>query len=1517
MELEICDTPEDDNQNDLINCQDRFCHDVVCANSEDDYSNCMDRGYFDHNDENWKCCYNGPLQDCNEDGVKDTCGACNCLLLDPLPSPILKNITLIGNKDKLKIAWSLNCEIDFHLYKCEGESCSSIENFEQIKSTSEKIYEDSAINYDTPYCYYVSAIYPNEVKNSDIKCIDGIDKTCMGTPHTNFCVDENNEFKSRLTKRAICDSKGQLIISEDCTNKGEGYMCKGPNSGGQTTCLITDDCDNCGDPFNVFAYFDKSKTLDKDLNEVLCKNLDSCFYDFSSSSVDYFRSCLDVQSCYDYRSKFACEEQNLNDFNNKCLSRNCEWVFVDEELNQGICREKNPLHNRCELCNSNEFNEVFGLCNYEKCELFGDCVYRSSDGLCIDSYGMECNDFLTQTHCTGGSNLDMDISYNSEGKRISGTNEIITRSADVGGIGLCRWDSTRSEGDKCYKDANFDENSGVNDYDVFFCVTKQNEDPCYPNKRPNFMENNNGWFYKSVDDGKHNVYFYAVDNANNLEVVKKFEVNIVKNGPEIVLNTHTYLYEDSGAVLFEIISPEKLFCSDIFFKSETEELSNLENSYGEYFQSRFYDLDDGFYQYAISCIDELGNQITEEKTVRILFDQSIFEVLPTGVLDLEEVDLNLKTLISECRWSFEDIDFDDMDNNFNCQEGVIDSETYYDCVDTFNPTESKTYHIHVACKKNNQISKDKILFVYDNSSPTTNIVDSNDNLFNYFAAHTPSSLNNSLFLNCTDSPRFGFGCNSSFYCLSNQGYCNPNIKVSKNKAINFNVTSFNNLVVCFNSKENVIDGMGGLTETRKCYDMDKVDVDDPIISVMDTLKNHDQSDDPLRVHELNLTDDKFLLSGIVMDPDVSDVNLLNNKLDLIVKHNGTQNSYLNIGANPNFEQEIVLKKGGINTIELRARDRSNSFSNIYSYYISYVDYFGDKIYLLEPLFGVSDSKQFDLLIETYKGADCRYSLIDGGYNSAKPMDKFNETNNQHTIFLNWEHFSENLKQEIFIYCKFDGENLIDEKSFYLSYNTKVPKIDLSIDNSVFGLIPLTIVERPFQTNITVKSDVLVRCKYTTSKTVSFDNMNKFDGFDDGLFNTTNILSATDLEDNKAYTYYVQCENEALKRSKKEKIYFEIDTSKDPGIHLVSPKSPTANNSFKVSVRTPKLSLWCKIKQKGNEEREMEELTNYDFISHTTFNVLDGKNDFSVSCLNNDGLSSQDFQIIVDTKKPSTPLVETDSKTNKKDYLSAKWSVNKSITDIVLYNYSIGKSPGAHDVFNWTSTIRTDEMVTGLNLSDKTSYYFNVKAKSEVGLWSDMGYSSILVDFESQTNGTNETQPDLCSNDELNLDHGETDIDCGGPCEACGFNQSCILNSDCISGVCFEEKCAMPSCDDEIKNQDETAVDCGGKVCDLCNEGKSCKKDADCITEFCHPLDKKCLYATCDDEYINCHIDEYGVRDCEEGTDCGGPCEPCPEDSGDVCYVNEDGENLLDSDCDKIPDDWEEMHGLNPNDPDDA
>ena len=64
----------------------------------------------------------------------------------------------------------------------------------------------------------------------------------------------------------------------------------------------------------------------------------------------------------------------------------------------------------------------------------------------------------------------------------------------------------------------------------------------------------------------------------------------------------------------------------------------------------------------------------------------------------------------------------------------------------------------------------------------------------------------------------------------------------------------------------------------------------------------------------------------------------------------------------------------------------------------------------------------------------------------------------------------------------------------------------------------------------------------------------------------------------------------------------------------------------------------------------------------------------------------------------------------------------------------------------------------------------------------------------------------CMDDLFNQD--ETDVDCGGPtCDPCASGLDCLVATDCIDGVCEDGACQEPSCYDDVENGSEDGVDC--------------------------------------------------------------------------------------------------------------
>ncbi|MDI1437536.1 hypothetical protein [Polyangium sorediatum] len=92
----------------------------------------------------------------------------------------------------------------------------------------------------------------------------------------------------------------------------------------------------------------------------------------------------------------------------------------------------------------------------------------------------------------------------------------------------------------------------------------------------------------------------------------------------------------------------------------------------------------------------------------------------------------------------------------------------------------------------------------------------------------------------------------------------------------------------------------------------------------------------------------------------------------------------------------------------------------------------------------------------------------------------------------------------------------------------------------------------------------------------------------------------------------------------------------------------------------------------------------------------------------------------------------------------------------------------------------------------------------------------------------------CSNNSQDgvVPNVETDVDCGGPCAPCAAGLKCALRSDCEGdGQCIGNPkiCQAPTCSDNIKNGDETGLDCGGSCPNKCGPGMDggCHLPSDC------------------------------------------------------------------------------------------
>ena len=107
----------------------------------------------------------------------------------------------------------------------------------------------------------------------------------------------------------------------------------------------------------------------------------------------------------------------------------------------------------------------------------------------------------------------------------------------------------------------------------------------------------------------------------------------------------------------------------------------------------------------------------------------------------------------------------------------------------------------------------------------------------------------------------------------------------------------------------------------------------------------------------------------------------------------------------------------------------------------------------------------------------------------------------------------------------------------------------------------------------------------------------------------------------------------------------------------------------------------------------------------------------------------------DPTPPTIPMVIDDGvSTASATQLHASWSSSDPESRIAKYRYSLRQdSTSGTVIVRWTSTKSTSVTRTGLSLLQGNTYYFAVKARNKVGLWSAIGYSDgIKVDTTPPT-----------------------------------------------------------------------------------------------------------------------------------------------------------------------------------------
>ncbi|MEE9525080.1 MAG: carboxypeptidase regulatory-like domain-containing protein [Candidatus Woesearchaeota archaeon] len=737
--------------------------------------------------------------------------------LDPIPSqcanpaaPSIVSLTAshIKGEQAVELIWEKpNCHENmggYTILRQEGTNIAEAIAFLPVTSqpfSHPQSYIDENIRWDTTYTYHIIITYTDGIRNSTdtshAQTITTGDQLCEGKfiatldIFSEFCQDNNF--------RRTCDDSNQIIDALDspvyCDE--QFYYCAGPDFlTGKTSCKFFGPCDPRTQEALPFGLYHNEDDCIGSSNE------NYCYFDNTDTIIDACYACYQEMDCADYKSHDACIEDN-------CLvaeNTNCAWQETEySDLGKGFCYEVDSDETAyCSLCSSDTIFQNLG-CTEEVCGKLGDC-YSSTAGCSTCDDNTICDSYTTQSECTGDQEID-----------ISSCSEQITSSNDRCNLGACKWDTTANS---CYKDGNDDDaqdcallglgsckqdttppttalplnyivtnkdssieiTSDIDAAILTYCIDKDNT--CCPSETINFAagianlipfdSSELALIYNQHGHGEYHLRYYAVDNNQNQEQLKSSKIYLDLTPPKINID---YIIipitpdQPPSDLIINISTDETVTCTDSLTETATQETKqNIQDSTGDLW-SVAYTVDDGYYDYTISCTDNLGN--TNTTTIYILVDAWPFINIvrpdrPDTIKDTTPL-FEITTLGA---------------GTCSLKKGTATSD--------FTSSTDKKYHtanlalennkhypdISATCIEDSSGKTDKVNFFFtiDNQPPKTkatielrNQQHTYENEFDIYAED-----NVHISFECDDALTLGFGCKQTNYCIATAGAtCNP------------------------------------------------------------------------------------------------------------------------------------------------------------------------------------------------------------------------------------------------------------------------------------------------------------------------------------------------------------------------------------------------------------------------------------------------------------------------------------------------------------------------------------------------------------------------------------------------------------------------------------------------------------------------------------------------------------------------------------------------------------------------
>jgi cysteine-rich repeat protein len=247
--------------------------------------------------------------------------------------------------------------------------------------------------------------------------------------------------------------------------------------------------------------------------------------------------------------------------------------------------------------------------------------------------------------------------------------------------------------------------------------------------------------------------------------------------------------------------------------------------------------------------------------------------------------------------------------------------------------------------------------------------------------------------------------------------------------------------------------------------------------------------------------------------------------------------------------------------------------------------------------------------------------------------------------------------------------------------------------------------------------------------------------------------------------------------------------------------------------------------------------------------------------------------------------------------AASWSYDIQVADsasgpwATIYADNAGNG-GTDDITNLNANGRYVRMYSRSRTSQwgNSIWEFEVYGDLSPTCGAPVTCGNGALDSGEECDDGNTVNDDVCSNACVQArctdgvrNQGETATDCGGPCSACVVCGDGVVegteqcdDGNAVNNDTCSNACVTATCSDGVRNQGEMGTDCGGpcSACVACGDGvvtgtEQCDDGNAVNNDTCS---NACVTATCSDGLQN---------QGETGTDCGGPCVACAT----VCTVN--------------------------------